>query len=156
LISQAHPGLYQAVQAAAIKYGDGSANVKKSLNAAVVGENVTRGRGVDERGAKATAEVRKKAAARGLNLRNGPAANRASELNHILNLINSAASASAASPTANTQRTESEGPQSNGPALNGAKEAKDTNRLSAKVDGQTPVGLGASLELKKQKSKQKA
>ncbi|KAM0876493.1 hypothetical protein ACQ4PT_036120 [Festuca glaucescens] len=153
---QAHPGLYQAVQAAAIKYGDGSANVKKSLNAAVVGEGVPRGRGVDERGAKATAEVRKKAAARGVHLRNGPAANRVSELNHILNLINSAASASSASPTANTQRTESEGPQSNGPALNGAKEAKDTNRLSAKVDGQAPVGLGASLELKKQKSKQKA
>jgi protein TIF31 len=147
--------LYQAVQAAAIKYGNGSANVNKSRNAAVVGEGLPRGRGFDERGGKATAEVRKKAVAKGVNLRNERPANSVSELNHILNLINSAASASA-SPAANTQTTTSEGPQSNGPALNGAKEAKDTNRLSAKVDGQTPVGLGASLEVKKQKSKQKA
>uniref|UniRef100_A0ACD5Z3S7 Uncharacterized protein n=1 Tax=Avena sativa TaxID=4498 RepID=A0ACD5Z3S7_AVESA len=153
---KAHPGLYQAMKAAAIQSGDGSANVNKSLNAAVVGEGVPRGRGVDERAAKATAEVRKKAAARGVTLRNGPPANSVAELNQILNLINSAASVSAASPAANTQTTESEGLQLNGPALNGAKEAKDTNRLSAKVDSQTPVGLGASLELKKQKSKQKA
>uniref|UniRef100_A0ACD5YRT8 Uncharacterized protein n=1 Tax=Avena sativa TaxID=4498 RepID=A0ACD5YRT8_AVESA len=153
---KAHPGLYQAMKAAAIQSGDGSANVNKSLNAAVVGEGVPRGRGVDERAAKATAEVRKKAAARGVTLRNGPPGNSVAELNQILNLINSAASVSAASPAANTQTTESEGPQSNGPALNGANEAKDTNPLSAKVDSQTPVGLGASLELKKQKSKQKA
>lgn len=116
--------------------------------------NVNRVRGGDERAAKAAAEARKTAVARGVNLRNGPAAS-VSDINQILNLINSAASASAAS-SGNAQSTESEVPQSNGPALNGAKEAKDTSRPSAKADGQAPVGLGASLELKKQKSKQKA
>ncbi|CAM0944519.1 unnamed protein product [Alopecurus aequalis] len=152
-----HPGLVQAMKAAAIQSGDGSSNVNKSLNAAVVGEGLPRGRGFDERAAKATAEARKKAAARGLNLRNGPAAtNSVSDLNKILSIINSAASTSAASPAANTQTTDSEGLRSNGPAMNGAKESKDTNRLSAKADGQAPVGLGASLELKKQKSKPKA
>ena len=144
------------MKAAAIQPGDGSANVNKSLNAAVAGEGVPRGRGFDERAAKATAEARKKAAARGVNLRNGPATNSVSDLNKILSMINSAASASATSPAANARKNESEGSQSNGPALNGVKEAKDTNHLSPKADGQTPVGLGASLELKKQKSKHKA
>lgn len=140
LIWQAHPGLFQAMKAAAIQSGgDGPANVN-------------RGRGGDERAAKAAAEARKTAVARGVNLRNGPAAS-VSDINQILNLINSAASASAAS---SGNATESEVPQSNGPALNGAKEVKDTSRPSAKADGQAPVGLGASLELKKQKSKQKA
>lgn len=147
---KAHPGLYQAMKA--IQSGDGSANINKSHNAAVVGEGLPRGRGVDERGAKATAEARKKAAARGVTLRNVPPANSVSELNQILSLINSAAT----SATTNTQTTESEGKQSNGPALNGTKETKETNGPPAKADGHTPVGLGASLELKKQKSKQKA
>ncbi|VAI48732.1 unnamed protein product [Triticum turgidum subsp. durum] len=139
---KAHPGLFQAMKAAAIQSGgDGPANVNRV-------------RGGDERAAKAAAEARKTAVARGVNLRNGPAAS-VSDINQILNLINSAASASAAS-SGNAQATESEVPQSNGPALNGAKEAKDTSRPSAKADGQAPVGLGASLELKKQKSKQKA
>lgn len=131
------------MKAAAIQSGDGPANVN-------------RGRGGDERAAKAATEARKAAVARGVNLRNGPAASSVSDINQLLNLINSAASASAASPAANAQATESEVQQSNGPALNGAKEAKDASRPSAKADGQTPVGLGASLELKKQKSKQKA
>nr|BAJ94710.1 predicted protein [Hordeum vulgare subsp. vulgare] len=140
---KAHPGLFQAMKAAAIQSGgDGPANVN-------------RGRGGDERAAKAAAEARKTAVARGVNLRNGPAAS-VSDINQILNLINSAASASAASPAANAQTPESEVPQSNGTTLNGAKEAKDASRLAAKADGQAPVGLGASLELKKQKSKQKA
>ncbi|VAI60166.1 unnamed protein product [Triticum turgidum subsp. durum] len=139
---KAHPGLFQAMKAAAIQSGgDGPANVNRV-------------RGGDERAAKAAAEARKTAIARGVNLRNGPAAS-VSDINQILNLINSAASASAAS-SGNAQSTESEVPQSNGPAMNGAKEAKDTSRPSAKADGQAPVGLGASLELKKQKSKQKA
>uniref|UniRef100_A0A0A9H8H7 Uncharacterized protein n=1 Tax=Arundo donax TaxID=35708 RepID=A0A0A9H8H7_ARUDO len=146
------------MKAAVIQSGDGSANVNRSLNAAVVGEGVPRVRGVDERAARATAEARKKAAARGLNVRNGPATSSASELDQILNLINSAASASATSTTSNTQKPASEGQVSNGPAPNGtATEAKDadSNGPSAKSGGNAPVGLGTSLESKKQKSKQK-
>uniref|UniRef100_A0A0A9HHJ6 CLU central domain-containing protein n=1 Tax=Arundo donax TaxID=35708 RepID=A0A0A9HHJ6_ARUDO len=150
---KANPAFLQVMKAAAIQSCDGSANVNRSLNAAVVGEGVPRVRGVDERAARATAEARKKAAARGLNLRNGPATSNASELDQILNLINSAASASA-----NAQKPASEGQVSNGPAPNSTvTEAKDadTNGPSAKSGGNVPVGLGTSLESKKQKSKQK-
>ncbi|KAF8643089.1 hypothetical protein HU200_066961 [Digitaria exilis] len=147
LIVQAHPAFLQAMKAAAIQSGDGSA----------MGEGVPRLRGVDVRAARATAEARKKAAARGLNVRNGPAANNASdELAQILKLINSAASASSTSATAKTK--ESEGQEENGPAQNGTPtEAKGTinDGSSVKSTGNTPAGLGAALE-KKQRSKQKS
>ncbi|WVZ73943.1 hypothetical protein U9M48_022192 [Paspalum notatum var. saurae] len=159
---KANPAVLQAMKAAAIQSGDGSANLNRSLNAAVVGEGVPRLRGVDERAARATAEARKKAAARGLNVRNGPAANNVSdELAQILKLINSAASASSTSSTsttASTQVSASEGQVTNGPAQNGTAvetKAADTNGPSAKSTGNTPVGLGTTLELKKQRSKQK-
>ncbi|GJN22039.1 hypothetical protein PR202_gb09568 [Eleusine coracana subsp. coracana] len=144
-----NPAFLQAMKAAVIQSGDGSANVNRSLNSAVVGEGVPRVRGVDERAARATAEARKKAAARGVSVRNGPS-NNVSELDHILNLINSAAAASSA------QKTASEGQGSNGSALNGTTaESKDADSdgQSAKGSGSAPVGLGASLESKKQKSK---
>ncbi|KAL6633659.1 hypothetical protein ACP70R_026330 [Stipagrostis hirtigluma subsp. patula] len=153
---KANPALLQAMKAAAIQSGEGSANVNRSLNAAVVGEGVPRLRGVDERAARATAEARKKAAARGLNVRNGPNASSAAELAQILKLINSAASASATSATSDTA---SQGQSTNGPAPNGTTtEAKDadTNGQSSKSGGGAPVGLGTSLEMKKQKSKQKS
>ncbi|CAN6246336.1 unnamed protein product [Urochloa humidicola] len=157
---KANPAFLQAMKAAAIQGGDGSTNVNRSLNAAVVGEGTPRLRGVDERAARATAEARKKAAARGLNVRNGPAANNAAaELAQILKLINSAAAASSTSATANTQESTSEGQASNGPAQNGnalETKATDTNGQSVKSTGNTPVGLGTTLELKKQKSKQKS
>ncbi|KAJ1280732.1 hypothetical protein BS78_04G255400 [Paspalum vaginatum] len=146
---KANPAVLQAMKAAAIQSGDGSANLNRSLNAAVVGEGVPRLRGVDERAARATAEARKKAAARGLNVRNGPAAT--DELAQILKLINSAASASSTSSTAATASTQvsaSEGQVTNGPAQNGTAAEK-------KATGNTPVGLGTTLELKMQRSKQK-
>jgi protein TIF31 len=132
-----------------IQSGDGSANANRSLNAAVAG-GVPRVRGVDERAARATAEARKKAAARGLSVRNGPT-NSASELDHILNLINSAASASA-----NAQKPASEGEVSNVSASNGTTEESkdaDSNGPSAKSSSIAPVGLGTSLESKNHKSK---
>ncbi|XP_062220117.1 clustered mitochondria protein-like [Phragmites australis] len=157
---KANPAFLQAMKAVVTQSGDGSANVNRSLNAAVIGEGVPRVRGVDERAARATAEARKKAAARGLNVRNGPATSNASELHQILNLINSAASASATSATADAQKPASEGQAvNNGPAPNvTTREAKDadTNGPSAKSGGNAPVGLGTSLESKKQKSKQKS
>lgn len=160
LLSQANPAFLQAMKAAAIQSGDGSANVNRSLNAAVVGEGVPRLRGVDERAARATAEARKKAAARGLNVRSGPAANHASdELAQILKLIN-AASGSSTSASAKTEESASEGQATNGTVQNGTttEVAADSNgpSASAKSAVNTPVGLGTTLELKKQKSKQKS
>ncbi|XP_052142350.1 clustered mitochondria protein isoform X2 [Oryza glaberrima] len=161
---KANPDLVRALKAAAKQPGEGSANVNRSLNAAVVGEGVPRVRGVDERAARATAEVRKKAAARGLNVRSGQAPDYMSNLSQILNYLGSAkaptasgstpATAAATSATASTQNA-SEGQQSNGPPQNGT--AGNTNGPSSKKSGgSTPVGLGTSLELKKQKSKQKS
>uniref|UniRef100_A0A0D9VK91 Clu domain-containing protein n=1 Tax=Leersia perrieri TaxID=77586 RepID=A0A0D9VK91_9ORYZ len=139
------------------------ANINRSLNAAIVGEGVPRVRGVDERAARATAEVRKKAVARGLNVRSGQAPDYMSNLSQILNLMDSAkvnnasatpATAATTTASASTQ-TASEGQQSNGPTQNGS--AVDTNGPSSKKSGgHAPVGLGTSLELKKQKSKQKS
>jgi len=160
LLLQANPAFLQAMKAAALQSGDGSANVNRSLNAAVVG-GVPRLRGVDERAARATAEARKKAAARGLNVRNGPAANHASdELAQILKLIN-AASGSSTSASAKTEESASEGQATNGSVQNGTATeamAADTNgpSASAKSTVNTPVGLGTTLELKKQKSKPKS
>ncbi|CAL4885019.1 unnamed protein product [Urochloa decumbens] len=157
---KANPAFLQAMKAAAIQSSDGPTNVNRSLNAAVVGEGVPRLRGVDERAARATAEARKKAAARGLNVRSGPAANNASvELAQVIKLINSATAASSTSATANNQESASEGQASNGPAQNGTAsvaKATDTNGQSVKSTGNTPVGLGTTLELKKQKSKLKS
>jgi protein TIF31 len=143
------------MKAAMIQSGDGSANVSRSLNAAVVG-GVPRVRGVDERAARATAEARKKAAARGLSMRNGPT-NNASELDHIFNLISSAASASATAAASNTQKTASEGGVSNGsPSNDTTGESKDADRNgpSAQSASNVPVGLGTSLESKNQKLKE--
>jgi protein TIF31 len=161
LLFQANPAVLQAMKAAAIQSGGVSANVNRSLNAAVVGEGVPRLRGVDERAARATAEARKKAAARGLNVRNGPVANHASdELAQILKLIN-AASGSSTPGSAKTEVSASEGQATNGCIQNGTDtepKAADTNGLSASVKStvNAPFGLGTTLESKKQKSKQKS
>jgi protein TIF31 len=138
-----------------IQSGDGSTNVNRSLNAAVVG-GVPRVRGVDERAARATAVARKKAAARGLSVRNGPT-NNTSELDHIFNLISSAASAPAtAAASSNAQKPASEGGVSNGSASNdttGESKDADMKGPSAKSTSNAPVGLGTSLESKNKSKK---
>ncbi|CAM6110974.1 unnamed protein product [Calypogeia fissa] len=67
---KARSDLVQAFQAAAGS-GPGGRNAisKAAAAAALIGDTVPRPRGQDERAARATAEVRKKAAARGLNVR---------------------------------------------------------------------------------------
>ena len=143
--------MIQAFQAAAVAGGSGSSSgsVNKNLNAALIGETLARGRGVDERAARAAAEVRKKAAARGLLIRpHGVPVQALPPLSQLLNIINS----NAVPDTAN-----------NGESTNGVI---DTDSLpNGSIDqqpsgeGQAPVGLGkglASLDAKKQKSKPKA
>lgn len=67
---QARSDLVQAFQAAAGS-GPGGRNAisKAAAAAALIGDTAPRPRGQDERAARATAEVRKKAAAKGLNVR---------------------------------------------------------------------------------------
>ncbi|XP_050284170.1 clustered mitochondria protein isoform X4 [Quercus robur] len=154
---QAHPDLIQAFQAAATAGGSGTSgtNVNKSLNAAIIGDNPPRGRGVDERAARAAAEVRKKAAARGLLIRpHGVPVQAMPPLTQLLNIINSGMTPDAA------EGGESDGvkKEANGHPSNGPVDSKNDELTSGQED-QAPVGLGtglASLDAKKQKAKAKA
>lgn len=152
--------ILKAFQAAAGGSGNaGASSANKSLNAAIIGESLPRGRGVDERAARAAAEMRKKAAARGLLVRqNGVPVQALPPLTQLLNIINSGATASEAQP--NAQANEPEGEANNGSTLNGTSVGtKDANGSVENRDDQGPVGLGtslASLDSKKQKSKPKA
>lgn len=119
----------------------------------MIGEALARGRGVDERATRAAAEVRKKAAARGLLIRpHGVPVQALPPLTQLFNIINSGMTPE---------------PDDNGEA-NGVK--KEVNGQSSDIplenqsDGTSgqdhaPVGLGkglASLEAKKPKAKPKA
>ncbi|EXB93784.1 Protein KIAA0664-like protein [Morus notabilis] len=155
-ILKAHPDLMQAFQAAAIAGGSGSSSssANKSLNAAMIGESLPRGRGVDERAARAAAEVRKKAAARGLLIRpHGVPVQALPPLSQLLNIINSGATPDAAN------NGEANGVNdTNSHQANGSVDAK-ADQPPSSGEGQAPVGLGkglASLDAKKQKSKAKA
>lgn len=150
LLQQAYPELLQAFQVAAR-----SGNASTTINKSVAGEALPRGRRVDERAARAAAEVRKKAVARGILVRqNVNPVQRLPPLSQLLNIINSGSTPEApTSDQAHDPKTEpSSGPVSDGSA--GASVANGSNH-----GDQVPVGLGtslASLDLKKQKSKLKA
>ncbi|XP_026663446.1 clustered mitochondria protein-like isoform X2 [Phoenix dactylifera] len=146
----------KAFQAAAGGSGNASSS---SVNKSLIGESLPRGRGVDERAARAAAEMRKKAAARGLLVRqNGVPVQALPPLTQLLNIINSGATASEAQP--NAQANEPKREASNGSTLNGTSVAtKDADGSVENRDDQGPVGLGtslASLDSKKQKPKPKA
>nr|POE85715.1 isoform 2 of clustered mitochondria protein [Quercus suber] len=156
-ILKAHPDLIQAFQAAATAGGSGSSgtSVNKSLNAAIFGDNPPRGRGVDERAARAAAEVRKKAAARGLLIRpHGVPVQAMPPLTQLLNIINSGMTPDAAEGG----ETDGVKKEANGHPSNGPVDSKNDELTSGQED-QAPVGLGtglASLDAKKQKAKAKA
>ncbi|KAJ7949124.1 Clustered mitochondria protein-like [Quillaja saponaria] len=150
---KAHPDLIHAFQAAAGGSGSSGASVNKSLNTAIMGENIPRGRGTDERAARAAAEVRKKAAARGLLIRpHGVPVQALPPLTQLLNIINSGM----------TPETVENGEVNrvNGEA-NGhpSSDLVDTQQdQSTPGQDRVPVGLGKSLaplDSKKQKSKPK-
>ncbi|KAK7323253.1 hypothetical protein VNO77_26718 [Canavalia gladiata] len=154
-ILKAHPDLIHAFQAAT-SGGSGSsgASANKSLNAAIMGEALPRGRGIDERAARAAAEVRKKAAARGLLVRpHGVPVQALPPLTQLMNIINSSATPDAVdNGNADGAKKEANGIPSSDPT--DAKKGQ-----SVPVQEQAPVGLGkglSSLDAKKQKSKPKA
>ncbi|KAE9590470.1 putative pyridoxal phosphate-dependent transferase, subdomain 2 [Lupinus albus] len=154
-ILKAHPDLVHAFQAAAIAGGSGGsgASANKSLNAAIMGEALPRGRGIDERAARAAAEVRKKAAAKGLLVRpHGVPAQPLPPLTQLMNIINSGMTPdSVTNGNADLANKEANGVPPSDPT--DAKEGQ-----SIPVKEQAPVGLGkglSSLDGKKQKSKPK-
>ncbi|KAJ6948504.1 clustered mitochondria protein-like [Populus alba x Populus x berolinensis] len=153
---QANPDLLHAFQAAAAAGGSGSgsssSSINKSLNAAIVGEALPRGRGVDERAARAAAEARKKAAARGLLIRpHGVPVQALPPFTQLLNIVNSGATPdSINNEEASGVNNEANGQSSNDPV------DKQKDQTSGK--DQAPIGLGKglkSLDAKKEKAKAK-
>ncbi|KAL4562037.1 hypothetical protein LXL04_034226 [Taraxacum kok-saghyz] len=129
---KAHPDLMHAFQAASAGGASGSGG--GGSNNTVSGENFQRGGGrggVDERSARAVAEARKKAAARGLLIRpHGVPVQALPPLTQLLNIINSGMT-----------------PDTNGPV-------DPQGQGQGQGQGQTPVGLGpglGALDPKKQK-----
>ncbi|XP_077210396.1 clustered mitochondria protein-like isoform X2 [Tasmannia lanceolata] len=132
--------ILKAFQAASGRSGSVGSSSNKSLSAAIIGDTLPRGRGVDERAARAAAEVRKKAAARGLLVRpHGIPVQALPPLTQLLNIINSGVTPG--SPT-NMQANEPE-KEGDGPAANGAENSKE-NGLVGSQD-HAPVGLGTGL-----------
>lgn len=139
----------QAFQAATAASGSGSSSTaaNKSLNAAISSETLPRGvRGVDERAARAAAEVRKKAAARGLIIRPHVPAQAVPPLTQLLNIINSGMTPDAT----NAVDQESNGHPSNGPG-----ETPQEDGSKPLQQDPTPVGLGSGLTLDPKKNKSK-
>ncbi|XP_051144780.1 clustered mitochondria protein-like isoform X2 [Andrographis paniculata] len=149
---KAHPDLMQAFQAAAVAGGSATSgtSASKSFNSGIVGETLPRGRGVDERAARAAAEVRKKAAARGLALRpHSVPVQAVPQITQLLNMINSGA-------TADVDGGKKE---PNGQTSNPGQDPKVDQSKPGQQQEKGPVGLGsglASLESKKLKTKSKS
>lgn len=136
-MKQAHPDLVHAFQNTA------ATGRSSALNAAVLGEAQPRGRGFDERAARAAAEVRKKAAAKGLLGRPhvGVPVQAMPPFSQLQNKIN----------TGTADSSEKSG--DNGGAKVEEKKASSENGKTLNV---APSGLGAgltSLDRKKQKAK---
>lgn len=148
---KAHPDLVHALQAAAAVGSSSGSSINKSLNAAgMMGEGLPRGRGFDERAARAAAEIRKKAASKGRFPRpHGvpvPAA-AMPPLTPLFNIINSGASSSEAINNGHPP-----------PAADANKKEEATANNNPGDEAAAPVGLGtglASLDAKKQKTKSK-
>ncbi|KAJ6302825.1 hypothetical protein OIU77_016842 [Salix suchowensis] len=156
-ILKANPDLLHAFQAAAAAAGgsgsgSSSSSINKSLNAAIAGETLPRGRGVDERAARAAAEVRKKAAARGLLIRpHGVPAQALPPFTQLLDIINSGATLD----PVNKEEAGGLNNEANGQSCN---DPVDKHKDQTSGQDQAPIGLGKglkSLDAKKEKAKAK-
>eukprot|EP00250_Pteridium_aquilinum_P016315 c23046_g1_i1 orf=399-4781(+) len=178
-VLKARPDLLQAFQAAAAGGGGsrGALNKAAAAAAALMGEreSLPRSRGLDERGARAKADVRKRAAAKGVNIR--PQSVPVQALPELLNLSNNAQRrkraedpSSSAPSGAKEERPEKDevkhdnsvdvGEDKGGVesmAGNGSINIKPEKCTEASTPALTPLGLGAGLgALDTKKSKQKA
>ncbi|KAM7263463.1 hypothetical protein ACFE04_001146 [Oxalis oulophora] len=153
-ILKANPDLMHAFQAAAAAGGSGSSTVpaNKSLNSAIIGESLNRGRGYDERAARAATEMRKKAAAKGLLTRpQGVPVQPVPALSQLLNIINSGTTPEATNSSGTEEmKIEANSQPSSDP------DVSKKNQPSGQ-DDKAPAGLGKGLAPKHQKkSKAKA
>nr|VDD11346.1 unnamed protein product [Brassica rapa] len=134
---KARPDLMQAFQNAA------AAERSNALNTAVLGEAQPRGRGFDERAARAAAEVRKKAAAKGLLVRPHSGVQVPPQISQLINA------------NAGTADSSSKKSGENGEAKVQEKK-KESSENGKTTNVAAPAGLGAgltSLDRKKQKAK---
>ncbi|KAL3680571.1 hypothetical protein R1sor_023527 [Riccia sorocarpa] len=170
---KARSDLVQAFQAAAGPGGRGAIS-KAAAAAALLGDGLPRPRGMDERAARAAAEVRKKAVARGLNVRpqSSPQVGQGMPpLGDLLSLINSGKVTPQAKSALGT--SSGKGSSSSGKGASGVTEGKKTSsdtgksnvESTAEANGSVeatekvaPVGLGVGLgglESKKRKPRTK-
>ncbi|CAI0428035.1 unnamed protein product [Linum tenue] len=164
-ILKANPDLIHAFQAAAAAGGSGSSSgnppLNKSINAALVGDSLPRGRGVDERAARAAAEIRKKAAARGISIRpQGVPVQALPPLTQLMNIINSGRTPDAAAvdssevPNGATKEANGEITSSAMPVESPEKDEKSRQQQQPAAPAGLGKGLG-SLDPKKGKPKSK-
>ncbi|KAG6557739.1 hypothetical protein Mapa_000505 [Marchantia paleacea] len=174
---KARSDLVQAFQAAAGTGPGGRGAISKAAAAAaLLGDALPRPRGMDERAARAAAEARKKAAARGLNIRpqSGMAGGQGMPpLGDLLSLINSgkvappaktapAASSSKAATAVKGVTSVNEGKKATADAgkPNSETAAEANGSAEGKVEKVAPLGLGGGLgglgiESKKRKPRSK-
>ena len=120
-----------------------AAERSNALNTAVLGEAQPRGRGFDERAARAAAEVRKKAAAKGLLVRPHSGVQVPPQISQLINA------------NAGTADSSSKKSGENGEAKVQEKK-KESSENGKTTNVAAPAGLGAgltSLDRKKQKAK---
>lgn len=155
--------ILKALRAAAAAAGGSKTaapSMNKTLNAAMLGEAIPRGRGVDERAARAAAVVRKKAAAKGRLTR--PNAAPVEPVTQLLNIISSGMASESSSKDGeeadkNRKETTKSPPP---PPAGGPKDSTgNVSQGEQQSHAAAPVGLGkglASLDSKKSKTKTKA
>lgn len=118
------------------------------------GDTLPRGRGVDERAARAATEIRKKAAARGVPVHTHSVPVQATpDLSQIRNIMNSSAvpDASSMAPKKGNVKASSSSDGATIQNQNNASVINSNDRAPA-----PPVGLGAGLSPKNDQKKQKA
>lgn len=146
--------MIHAFQAASASHDISSAN--KTLNASLVGEAFPRGRGVDERAARAAAEARKKAAARGLAIRPhgiSVPVQALSQVPEIYNIINPGMSPNASKPEEadKTKKVNGHPSRGSGNVQDGEVSLEKRDETLAGLSGSGLPALGA--ERKKSKAK---
>ncbi|KAI5068426.1 hypothetical protein GOP47_0016771 [Adiantum capillus-veneris] len=173
-VLKARPDLLQAFQVAAASGGGSRGALNKAAAAAAAAalmgerENLPRSRGLDERGARAKADVRKRAAAKGVNIR--PQSVPVQALPELLNLSSNvqrkkrteepSSSASAGNKEDRPQQDEDDktGLSREDSGLDSIL-SKPEKANESSTSSQTPLGLGTglgALDTKKSKLKAKA
>ncbi|XP_024538093.1 clustered mitochondria protein [Selaginella moellendorffii] len=149
---KARADLVQVFQAAG---GGAGRGINKAVAAAaLLGETLPRTRGMDERGARAAAEVRKKAVAKGLNVRSSSSSSSVNPgdptLSDLISLFNNGKGSSNSKNSTPSLAAAPAAPAASVPAATSTSDQASSNFDNRKS---TPVGLGEGLSLETSKKK---